>query len=610
MTAFATLPAPAPVSSPGRPGKPAAVGKAGGFEALMARVAASEGSPGTSSGSSPSGGAGQVSAERPRHAGRTGPEPADAPEAAGANLLQPDWTLAQPDAVPFSRPPPAVSLAGSAEPTAAAPGAGQTAFQSAPWSGLQTPGTAGDRPEATASLGSRSEPVRDGTPIRQVRDPASVAGSGEIRRTPGREPLTGPDSHVPGRPTGATPMVLADSGPAAPFRSQPLPSEILQSQILQSQIIQSGQSSSETLEVQAPGLPSMSGPVEADRPARGPAPDRFVPTVPAASAADSTADGRAARLPRPDGTGPSAVPAAAVTPAAIALAPSQTQAPPGGPLQGQVAAEQALSAGPLSWSAEPRGALSAEPGQATARASQAGARRSGPAATPDGKARSAFDGIVTSGILARAPALAPQGPLVDLSLSSDPSLAGSPEAAMTEAAATFEDDLIALPAVAPQGRSADSAGATPVASAPVRGAPETVARLAAGMIDRLEARSGRFDLQLDPLGMGSVDVRVQIGADGQLTASLGFESAKAAADLRGRADELRQSLEQAGFTVADDGLSFDFTGQGQGQQDRPAPDLADSRRGGAAFARALVAQEAPPVVSTRFRTVRGLDVLI
>ncbi len=169
--------------------------------------------------------------------------------------------------------------------------------------------------------------------------------------------------------------------------------------------------------------------------------------------------------------------------------------------------------------------------------------------------------------------------------------------------------MIILPQAAAPGRTADSLLPAAVLTPPVRGAPETVARLAAGMIEKLEARSGRFDLQLDPNGMGSVDVRVQIGADGQLTASLGFESARAAADLRSRADELRQSLEQAGFTVPEDGLSFDFTGQGQGQQGRPGPDLADSRRGGAAFARALVAQDAPPAVSTRFRTVRGLDVL-
>lgn len=97
-----------------------------------------------------------------------------------------------------------------------------------------------------------------------------------------------------------------------------------------------------------------------------------------------------------------------------------------------------------------------------------------------------------------------------------------------------------------------------------RGAPETVARLAADIVHKLEGKSTRFDLELAPEGLGRVDVSVEIAADGSLTASLSFDSAQAAADLRGRSGELRQALEQAGFSLTDDGLSFDLSSQGDG----------------------------------------------
>jgi flagellar hook-length control protein FliK len=107
-----------------------------------------------------------------------------------------------------------------------------------------------------------------------------------------------------------------------------------------------------------------------------------------------------------------------------------------------------------------------------------------------------------------------------------------------------------------------AAAELPVEAASTRGSPETVARLAADIVRKLEGQTTRFDVQLDPLGLGKVDVSIEINADGRLSASLSFDSAQTAADLRGRAGELRQALQNAGFDLADGGLSFDMNNPG------------------------------------------------
>jgi hypothetical protein len=89
-----------------------------------------------------------------------------------------------------------------------------------------------------------------------------------------------------------------------------------------------------------------------------------------------------------------------------------------------------------------------------------------------------------------------------------------------------------------------------------------VARLAADIARKLEGKTTRFDVQLDPLGLGKVDVSIEINADGRLTAALSFDSSQTAAELRGRAGELRQALEAAGFDLAEGGLSFDMNNPG------------------------------------------------
>ena len=154
---------------------------------------------------------------------------------------------------------------------------------------------------------------------------------------------------------------------------------------------------------------------------------------------------------------------------------------------------------------------------------------------------------------------------------------------------------------------------THAAAAIVRGEPQTVANLAAQILKKLDGRSTRFDVALDPVGMGHVDVRVEIGAHGRMTAAMAFDTPQAAAELRARAGELKSALEQAGFDVSG-GLSFDVaadSGQSQGsagQGNQPAPVFR-----GRAFQTALETVVDPaPTRAFQFRrsSASGVDIRI
>ena len=164
------------------------------------------------------------------------------------------------------------------------------------------------------------------------------------------------------------------------------------------------------------------------------------------------------------------------------------------------------------------------------------------------------------------------------------------------AEAKTEDAKLApeSPDALPQGetRAADQTAAPAAAQAGhvVRGSPETVANMAAQIIKKLEGKTTRFDVELDPHGLGKVDVRIEIGAHGRVTAGMTFENPQAAADVKARAAELQQALEQAGFDLSG-GLTFDVASdRGQQQQQNQAwQDQGDASRAfqGRAFRAAL-----------------------
>lgn len=155
--------------------------------------------------------------------------------------------------------------------------------------------------------------------------------------------------------------------------------------------------------------------------------------------------------------------------------------------------------------------------------------------------------------------------------------AASPDAKAPEHAEPEAEVAAEAPdAVQPAEARAAQSSAAPAAHTThaVRGSPETVAHLAAGIAKKLEGQSTRFDLELNPQGLGKVDVRVEIGANGQLTASMLFDNAQAAQELKSRASELQRALEQAGFDLSG-GLSFDVADNGR-QQGQPWQDQGDN----------------------------------
>jgi flagellar hook-length control protein FliK len=111
-----------------------------------------------------------------------------------------------------------------------------------------------------------------------------------------------------------------------------------------------------------------------------------------------------------------------------------------------------------------------------------------------------------------------------------------------------------------------TAAPTPVVAAQLpKASPETVSHLTTEIASKaVVGKTSRFDVVLQPEGLGRVDVRIEIAKDGKLTAALNFDNPAAAADMRGKSGELRQALAAAGFNVADNALSFDSSSQ-QGQ---------------------------------------------
>ncbi|HEV7383447.1 MAG TPA: flagellar hook-length control protein FliK, partial [Phenylobacterium sp.] len=174
------------------------------------------------------------------------------------------------------------------------------------------------------------------------------------------------------------------------------------------------------------------------------------------------------------------------------------------------------------------------------------------------------------------------------------------------------------PAPSPADPNATAATTTPAtlihaAAAAVRGAPQTVANLAAQIVKKLDGRTSQFDVQLDPAGLGKVDVRIAIGADGRMSAAMRFDTPQAAAELKSRSAELQQAMEQAGFDLSG-GMSFDVAGgRGQGGQahDQQAEPGAAFR--GRAFQTALDATadaNPPPQLTLRRTALAGVDIRI
>ena len=131
--------------------------------------------------------------------------------------------------------------------------------------------------------------------------------------------------------------------------------------------------------------------------------------------------------------------------------------------------------------------------------------------------------------------------------------------------------------------SASAAASAASPSAPVAGAPDTVASFAAALVQRLGQRISRFQVVLNPEGLGQVDVSMKIDADGALSAHIACDKDGGADALKARTGELAASLQQAGFSISADALRIDapppagslFAGAdasgGEARDQRPSP---------------------------------------
>ena len=117
-----------------------------------------------------------------------------------------------------------------------------------------------------------------------------------------------------------------------------------------------------------------------------------------------------------------------------------------------------------------------------------------------------------------------------------------------------------------------TAAPAPIVAAQLpKAGPETVSHLTTEIASKaVVGKTSRFDVVLQPEGLGRVDVRIEIAKDGKLTAALNFDNPAAAADMRGKSTELRQALAAAGFNVADNALSFDSSSQQNSGQNQNA----------------------------------------
>lgn len=97
---------------------------------------------------------------------------------------------------------------------------------------------------------------------------------------------------------------------------------------------------------------------------------------------------------------------------------------------------------------------------------------------------------------------------------------------------------------------------------------DATAQIAAQILRKLEGRSTRFEMALTPDDLGRVDVKLDIDSEGRLAARLAFDNPAAATDLRGRVDDLRRELEDAGFHLAEDAFEFAERDSGSSGFDR------------------------------------------
>ncbi|MGE3303510.1 MAG: flagellar hook-length control protein FliK [Hyphomonadaceae bacterium] len=164
--------------------------------------------------------------------------------------------------------------------------------------------------------------------------------------------------------------------------------------------------------------------------------------------------------------------------------------------------------------------------------------------------------------------------------------AGAPNAGKTATPGAGVNDKSAMAANAVGGdataHSSDSAAqpgalaapAAPAAAAPAHAAADALPRgahvanpAAAGLAQQIARRfdggATQFEVRLDPAELGRVDVRITVDKDKRVSASVAADNPQTLAELRHNARELERALSDSGLDLAENGLSFDLSGQRQ-----------------------------------------------
>ena len=139
----------------------------------------------------------------------------------------------------------------------------------------------------------------------------------------------------------------------------------------------------------------------------------------------------------------------------------------------------------------------------------------------------------------------------------------------------------------------------------VKSGPQTVASLAGQIVSKFDGKTTRFDVELHPLDLGRVDVRLEVGAGGQISAAMSFDNPQAASDMRARSADLQKALENAGFNLSG-GLSFDVAGgRGQGSGRNSGAEPGPAQRVRALETATSAAAEAADTAMTNLMSAYG-----
>ena len=127
------------------------------------------------------------------------------------------------------------------------------------------------------------------------------------------------------------------------------------------------------------------------------------------------------------------------------------------------------------------------------------------------------------------------------------------------------------------------------------------------IIRRFNGADTSFQLRLDPPDLGRVDVRLDVSRDHRVTAVFSADNPQALSDLARGARDLQLALQSAGLDLADDGLRFDLSSNGQGnafaqaqaQQDQPGFRAANAAQAETSIAPELTARRPLSIDSWR-----------